>query len=45
MIEVTLTAGIIGLGIGFWIHDAIATRRWRNETMERRVSDAMKASR
>jgi hypothetical protein len=41
MIELALTTGIIGTGIGFWIADMLATRKWRNETMLRRCNETV----
>lgn len=35
MIELALTLLIIGAGLGFWIADTLATRKWRNEAMAR----------
>jgi hypothetical protein len=35
MIELSLTLLIIGAGIGFWIADMRATRKWQNEAMAR----------
>lgn len=33
--ELSLTLLIIGIGIGFWIADIRATRKWQNEAMAR----------
>jgi len=45
MIELSLTSAIIGIGKGFYIADMLATRKWRNEAIERRIRDTMKVSR
>lgn len=36
MIELVIIAAIIATGLGIAIGDAMATRRWRNETIARR---------
>lgn len=37
MIELALTLLIIGTGLGFWLGDIRANRKWLRETMDRRV--------